>query len=101
MNLNEKFEELIKLTKKYLARQVEPAALSQFAWEVITFFSSTARENMPSEQGFEPEFWYAVWQIQHLAGESDDSLMRSQISKTLEYLEGRQILPRECAGSRP
>lgn len=101
MNLKEKFDELILLIEKFLAGKVEAITLSQFAWEVITFFSSTERKDMPNEERFEPEFWHAIWQIQHLAGESDDSLLRIQIKKTLDYLEGKQALPKEFAGTRP
>lgn len=99
--LNEKLEELIKLIKKFLTFQVGVHELSQFAWETIAFFSSAEKDNLPSHEKFEPEFWYAIWQIQHLAGEPDDSLLRSQINKTLDYLERKQTLPKEYAGTRP
>lgn len=101
MIIIEKREELVKLIQQFLNFQVEAQALSQFAWEIISFFSSTEKEKLPSKEKFEPEFWYAIWQIQHLAGEPSDFLLRSEMNKTLDYLEGKQELPKEYTGTRP
>jgi hypothetical protein len=101
MNLTEKYKELIILIHKFLDKQVEASDLSHFAWEIISFFSTTQSVNLPNDEEFEPEFWHAIWQIQHLTGESDVSLMKNQIQMSLDYLEGTKILPNEYAGYRP
>ena len=74
--------------------------LNDFAWNVIDFFSDSRGEDLPPPSTCEREFWYAIWRIQHLAGESSD-LIKEELPTILSYLTKESQLPRECEGRRP
>jgi hypothetical protein len=91
---------LISLIREFLEFRIDGGSLSNFAWTVIEIFSSELSE-LPEETDFEREFWYAIWQIQHLGGEASDAMLREQMVACLDYLEGTRSLPTEYNGRRP
>ena len=101
IDLREQLRKLITLIHGYVSEKVSAHELNAFAWENIDCFSSTAPQSAPRECEFEPEFWYAIWQIQHLAGERDEVLTRKEMERTLAFLEGREPLPDYFRGHRP
>lgn len=58
--------QLKQVIKKYFQNKSTVHDLYAFAWEKIDYFSK--KINLPSyDENIEGEFWYAIWQIQHLA----------------------------------
>jgi hypothetical protein len=103
MNIQEKLQELIELLLGFFAGTHSADNLQDFAWEVIDFYSRSPRESLPPINGDENVFWYAVWQIQHLATEDhlSDGSATADLTAVLKYLRGDEELPKEFFGSRP
>ncbi|MDA3798969.1 MAG: hypothetical protein PF692_07805 [Kiritimatiellae bacterium] len=100
MNLFNKLNELVSLLQRYLSGEVSIEALNEFVWEVIDFFDKSNSNDLPKQCEFEREFWYAVWQIQHLVGE-EEKLVRKEITEMLGYLTNENTMPKEYEGRRP
>ena len=100
MNLNSKRQELIVLVQGFLDGSVVPEKLNKFVWDVIDYFSDTPRDDLPQPTDSEREFWYAVWQIQHLLGEEKE-LTQNELRTFVSYLKNECPLPDECIGQRP
>jgi len=71
MNLKEEKKHLIDLLKNYLNGNIKLEVLKDFTWEIIEYFSDKNKE-FPSWNNYENVFWYAIWQIQHLAEENEE-----------------------------
>ena len=93
MNIIEKQKELVILLWKFLSWETSAVALSDFAWEVIEYYTAKGKIKELETNQSQNAFWYAIWQIQHLAGEMDEFQLRKQTNDMLDYLEGRQVLP--------
>lgn len=102
MNLIEKKNELIKLISKYLNNQATLGELQEFAWEIIEYFSNKKNE-LPARQDFEKEFWYTIWQIQHLADEAHEKkgITKQVFVDALDYLKKNKKIPATYIGLRP
>jgi hypothetical protein len=72
MNLVEKKKELIELISKYLENKATLKDLQEFSWEIIDYFNARKKNELSPYQDFEKEFWYTIWQIQHLADEEHE-----------------------------
>ncbi len=100
---NKKKIELINLIKAYLNKDLNIDVLNNFAWEMIDYFSTTQKEELPPLEEFEKEFWYAIWQIQHLSDHEHeiDGITKKELKNALDFLlHKKKILP--CySGRRP
>jgi hypothetical protein len=101
MDLHQKLFELINLIQDYQRGAIRVGSLNELAWDLIDFFESAKDDDLPERCEFEREFWYAIWQIQHLAGEGDEELFKRELDKTLGYLKKEKMIPTECEGRRP
>lgn len=103
MNLFTKKEELIELINSYLNDNASCRELQEFAWEIIDNFSSKDTSELPTQQPFEREFWFSIWQITHLADEEheQDGLTKKELTKALSYLKNESKLPNNYFGERP
>lgn len=70
---------------------------------MIEYFSRTKKTELPIEQDFEKEFWYAIWEIQHLADESHeaDGVVKRTLVDVLDYLTQKKNIPKNYEGRRP
>ncbi|MBO1895769.1 hypothetical protein HNW13_008270 [Shewanella sp. BF02_Schw] len=100
MNLNDKKNELICLLKAYSCGKLDVVKLDEFSWEIIDYFTENPDSSLPVKESNERTFWFAIWSIQHLAGE-DESLAKRELAKALSYLTGDSVLPQGSAGKRP
>jgi len=77
--------------------------LQRFSWEIIEYFSKKEITELPPFQDFEKEFWYAIWQIQHLADEEHEKegLTRKIFIDALDYLQKKKRIPEVYIGMRP
>jgi hypothetical protein len=103
MNLVEKKNELIKLISDYLEGSTSLENLQKFSWEMIEYFSKSKKTELPPYQHFEKEFWYAIWQIQHLADEEHEreDIIRKIFLDALDYLKKNKKMPKDFIGMRP
>jgi hypothetical protein len=103
MNLTAKKNELMTLISKYLKNQADLESLLQFSWEIIDYFSKGKKSELPCYQNFEKEFWYAIWQIQHLADEEHEKVGITDkiLLEALEFLEKKKKIPDAFTGTRP
>ena len=61
------------------------------------------KSELPSTYDFEKEFWYAIWEINHLADkehEKDDTTDR-ELKKSLDYLTHPKKMPSNLGGTQP
>lgn len=103
MDFQQKKIELIKLIKNYLLKKASLKELQNFAAEIIDYFTDTPNNQLPSHQNFEKEFWYTIWQIQHIADveHEKENVTTKELFKALEYLSGKTSMPTDCIGKRP
>lgn len=96
-------DNLINLISLYLKGESSLDELNTFAWKVINYFSDKAKNDLPPIEDFEREFWYAIWQIQHLADSSheNEGLTKKEFERVLEFLKNEKKLPEQYYGSRP
>lgn len=102
MNLLEKRKELINLLERYKDKRSSLMDLQKFAEEILDFFSDR-KNKLPSKQKFEKEFWYAIWQIQHLADKNHEKegVTLRELSNALDFLVGNKTIPSSYIGDRP
>ena len=102
MDLVKKKSELINLIMKCLERKDSFIKLQMFSWEMIDYFTKN-KDKLPPYQDFEKEFWYAIWQMQHLADEEHDKdgLARKMLLDALDYLNDKKKMPESFTGMRP
>jgi hypothetical protein len=103
MNLSTKRIELIKIIFKYLDNKCDLETLQDFSWEIIEYFNRTNKLELPPYQEFEKEFWYTIWQIQHLADNEHESegFTKKILAEALEYLQKKKKIPDNFVGIRP
>lgn len=103
MNLSAKRNELIILISGYLNNQYTLTSLQKFAWDIIDYFNVNKKTELPPYQSFEKEFWYAIWQIQHLADEEHEheGVTKKVLTEALEYLQKKKNIPNDYEGKRP
>lgn len=103
VDVEEKKRELIDLITGYLAKNVTTQELLEFVWSVIDFFTFTSKKSLPKDQQNEKEFWYAIWEIQHLAdtGHELDGVTEKTLKDALDYLKGIKKMPNDFIGKRP
>ncbi len=103
MNLSEKYQELIILLTPFLNGTLAADDLQKFVWEIIDYFSSTEKKDLPPIEEFEKVFWYAVWEVQHLATEDhlEDGSAQQELKDALTFLKGERSFPKEYIGRRP
>lgn len=103
MNLTEKKAALISLISEYLKKRIPLENLQEFSWEIITYFNKNDKSHLPPDENFEKEFWYTIWQIQHLADEEHESkeVTQKTLIEALEYLKGIKKIPKNFIGLRP
>ena len=80
MNLNDRKSELASLIDLFLKNKKSIQALQAYAWHVIDEFSDSEIAKSSKCEIGENVFWYAIWQVQHLASEDhlrDATLKRS------------------------
>ncbi len=101
MNIDNKIYELVNLIQGYLSDEVSAESLNEFSWEIIDYFRKINSNDMLKNCELEREFWHALWQIQHLAGEGEESLFRKEMTELLRYLTGEVAMPEQFEGRRP
>ena len=102
MDILKKKQELINLISGYLDNRVTSDDLRKFSWEMIHFFSKNKSE-LPPYQDFENEFWYTIWQIQHLvdAEHEKENVTNKILLDALDYLKSKKKMPVTFIGKRP
>lgn len=103
MNLSEKYQELVMLLTQFLSGTLTADVLQKFVWEVIDYFSTTEKKDLPPVEKFEKVFWYVIWEVQHLATEDhlEDGTAQQVLEEALTFLKGDRRLPDEYIGRRP
>ena len=104
MNLEKKKKNLTTILENYLSGNSSLAEIRNFSWEVINYFTINKNtDQLPQKESFENIFWYAIWELQHLADEEHekDGVLGKQITEILTYLKKEKELPEECFGRRP
>ncbi len=103
MNLTEKYQELIVILTEFLRGAKSADVLQTFAWEMINYFSTTRKDDLPQEEKFEKVFWYVIWEVQHLVTDDHltDGRVRQELEDALVFLKGEQSLPDDYIGRRP
>lgn len=96
-------EKLSNLIKSYLEKKSTCEDLNRYAWEKIDYFSSNVNELSPYDEEKEGEYWYAIWQIQHLADSEHEKegILQAELLNIMEYLEKKKTLPKKFYGKRP
>lgn len=103
MNIKTEKEKLKNLIKSYLKKNISCEDLNSFVWGKIAYFSSKESELSPYDEESEGEYWYAIWQIQHLADSEHekDGLLKVELLNIMEYFEKKKTLPKKFYGKRP
>lgn len=103
MDLIKKKHELIILISKYLENEASLEDLQKFSWEMIDYFGKNKKSELPPYQSFEKEFWYTIWQIQHLADEEHEKegITKRVLQEALEFLKENKKFPNIFTGTRP
>ena len=103
MNLDELYEQLVVLLQQFLDEEQSPELLNEFAWRIIDYFTETPEEELPPVADYERQFWYAVWQIQHLCDQDHiaDGTALKELMVALSYLEGKVDMPASLVAKRP
>jgi hypothetical protein len=103
MNLSNKKKDLMNLVSKYINNECSLDELNNFSWEVIGYFNGANKTKLPPCQDNENEFWYTIWEIQHLADSEHekDGTTKRVLSEALSYLKKERPLPRNYKGNRP
>ncbi len=103
MNMKTEKEKLKDLIQSYLEKKSTCEDLNRYAWEKIDYFSSNENKIPPYDEENEGEYWYAIWQIQHLADSEHekDGILQAELSNIMEYFEKKKPLPRNFYGKRP
>lgn len=97
-----KKKELITLLEGYKDKKSSLNDLQKFAEEILDFFSDR-KNKLPSKKKFEKEFWYAIWQIQHVADaeHEKEGITFQELSNALDFLVGNKKIPSSYIGDRP
>ena|SRR3990167_4779801 len=103
MNLFNERIFLINQIENYLNNKCSLESVRAFAWDIIAYFSNTNKEQLPEHQDFEKEFWYTIWEIQHLGDQDheNDGLTKKILSEALQYLNKQKKIPESFIGLRP
>ena len=103
MNILQKKHTLINNIENYLNGKCSLNILREFSWDIIEYFSKTKKEKLPEYQEFEKEFWYVIWQIQHIADEfhENDNVTKKILIESLDYLKKTKHIPEKYIGTRP
>lgn len=103
MDLYKEKEDLIKLIELFLTNQSTARQLIDFSWRVIDYFSNTSSNKLPKYESFEKEFWFAIWQIQHLCDETHiaDKVTKNTLKEALSFLKKERVIPDNYIGKRP
>ena len=103
MNISNTKTMLISNIEKYLKDEISLENIREFAWNIIEYFSKTKKTELPEYQDFEKEFWYAIWEIQHLGDENheESGITKKTLSEALDYLNKNREIPDEYIGRRP
>lgn len=95
-------DEIICLIECFLAGKKTIQELQDCAWNVIDELS---KENTTdaSKDIDSKVFWFAIWQIQHLASEEhlQDGTLQRELKKTLKYLLNPTSMPANTYGLPP
>lgn len=85
-------KQLIILMNEYITGRTKLQELYNFAFDIIDYFTETDKELLPPYKENEKEFWYAIWQIQHLADleHEKEGIAIKELSKALDFLEGKK-----------
>ncbi len=103
MKIEKEKLELKKLIKNYIQNKASLDDLNQFAWNKIDYFATNKDVLPPYEENDEGEFWYAIWQIQHLVGEDHqkDEILKNELNNILDFFNKKKPLPKSNYGKRP
>jgi hypothetical protein len=98
-----KKNELIELISEYLENRASLENLQLFSWEMIEYFSKSKKTELPPYQDFEQEFWYTIWQIQHLADKEHEKegITRTVLLEALDFLKKKKEMTKSFIGLRP
>ena len=103
MDFNKKKGEAAKVIQLFLDKKATLQELQEYSWKIIDEFSNKNEENIPVHQEEESVFWFAIWQLQHLAGEEHlkDGTLERELRITLKYLLNQIPMPVGTYGLRP
>lgn len=102
MNYKKKRKEASKVIEHYLSKKKTMQELYDYSWkEIYEFSSENQHEQLMNEDG--SVFWFAIWQIQHLASEEHfkDGSLKRELKQTLKYLLDQTPLPQGVYGLPP
>ncbi|NGX39881.1 MAG: hypothetical protein KR126chlam1_01218 [Chlamydiae bacterium] len=103
MNMEKEKTDLKKIIYGYFQKTVSLEDLNAYAWEKIQDYSKCKASLPEYDEKLEGEYWYAIWQIQHLADSEhlDDGLLQQKLLDILAIFDKKKSLPRKFYGKRP
>lgn len=100
--MNKKNEELKLVIENYVNDVFGYQELYNYAWDKIADFEKTTQNliNSSEDAGI---YWYAIWQIQHLADleHKNAGLLDKELFYILDILNGKKRLPKDRYGKPP
>lgn len=102
MEIEARKQELSVLIEMYLQSKISHEDLYEYSWETINFFSDH-RDALPLYHENEKPFWYAIWQLQHLADEEhqQNGVLRKALFEINMYLKNQKKIAENYEGRRP
>lgn len=102
MDFKKKKVELTNIIQLYLKNEKKLQELQDYSWEVIDEFSDKDQTDTAADEA-QSAFWFAIWQIQHLASEEHkkDGTLERELKLTLEYLQNQRPMPPGTYGLPP
>jgi hypothetical protein len=102
MNFNKKKSQLINLIELFLKGEKSTIDLQNYTWNTIDDFSAEKWDKSVDDRD-ENVFWFAIWQIQHLASEDHlkDGTLTRELKLTLKYLLNQMPISKTIIGRPP
>ena len=103
MNIIEEKQKLSRLLKQYLNNEIDHCVINNYVWDIIEYFTDTPAKELPKVTLDEKSFWYAIWEVQHLADPEhiECNSIQEDLKETLAILNNAKPIPTEYIGKRP
>lgn len=102
MDYKKKKTEVSNIINLYFKGKKTLKELQDYSWKIIDEYYGNEQTNTPAGEA-ESIFWFAIWQIQHLASEDHkrDGTLERELKLTLEYLQNQKPIPSDIYGLPP
>ncbi len=103
MNIIEEKQKLSRLLKQYLNNEIDHCVINNYVWDIIEYFTDTPAKELPKVTLDEKSFWYAIWEVQHLADSEhiECNSIQEDLKEALAILNNVKPMPTEYIGKRP